>query len=46
MKIVGQLSGRQKLDKNSIYETMIDLNHWSKHITNGRLASLLNCSVS
>jgi len=45
MKIVGQLSGRQKLDKNSIYETMIDLNHWSKHITNGRLAGLLNCSV-
>ena len=45
MKIVGQLSGRQKLDKNSIYETMIDLNHWSKNITNGRLAGLLNCSV-
>jgi len=45
MKIVGQLSGRQKLDKNSIYETMIDLNHWNKNITNGRLAGLLNCSV-
>jgi len=45
MKIVGQLSGRQKLDKNSIYETMVDLNHWSKYITNGRIAGLLNCST-
>ena len=45
MKIVGQLSGRQKLDKESIYQTMLDLNEFGKPITNSRLASLLDCSV-
>ena len=45
MKIVGQLSGRQKLDKESIYQTMLDLNEFGKPITNGRLAGLLDCSI-
>ena len=45
MKVVGQLSGRQKLDKESIYQTMLDLNEFGKPITNGRLAGLLDCSV-
>ena len=45
MKVVGQLSGRQKLDKESIYQTMLDLNEFGKRITNSRLAGLLDCSV-
>ena len=45
MKVVGQLSGRQKLDKESIYQTMLDLNEFGKPITNGRLAGLLDCSI-
>ena len=45
MKVVGQLSGRHKLDKESIYQTMLDLNEFGKPITNSRLAGLLDCSV-
>ena len=45
LKVVGQLSGRQKLDKESIYQTMLDLNEICKPITNGRLAGLLDCSI-
>tara|TARA_B100000683_G_scaffold121482_1_gene119373 strand:+ start:171 stop:788 length:618 start_codon:yes stop_codon:yes gene_type:complete len=45
MKVVGQLSGRQKLDKDSIYQTMLNLNEFGKPITNSRLAGLLDCSV-
>ena len=45
MKVVGQLSGRQKLDKEKIYDTMLYLNDYGKPITNGRLAGLLDCSV-
>jgi hypothetical protein len=45
MKVVGQLSGRQKLDKESIYQTMLDLNEFGKPITNSRLAGLLDCSI-
>ncbi len=45
MKIVGQLSGRQKLDKEKIYDTMHYLNEFGKPITNSRLAGLLNCST-
>ena len=45
MKVVGQLSGRQKLDKESIYQTMLDLNEFGKPITNGKLAGLLDCSI-
>ena len=45
MKVVGQLSGRQKLDKEKIYDTMLYLNDYGKPITNGRLAGLLDCSA-
>ena len=45
MKVVGQLSGRQKLDKSKIYDTMLYLNEFGKPITNSRLAGLLNCSI-
>ena len=45
MKVVGQLSARQKLDKENIYQTMLDLNEFGKPITNSRLAGLLDCSV-
>ena len=45
MKVVGQLSGRQKLDKEKIYDTMIYLNDFGNPITNSRLAGLLDCSV-
>ena len=45
MKVVGQLSGRQKLDKEKIYDTMLHLNDFGKPITNGRLAGLLDCSI-
>ena len=45
MKIVGQLSGRQKLNKDKLYDTMLYLNDFGKSITNNRLANLLNCST-
>ncbi len=45
MKIVGQLSGRQKLNKEKIYDTMLHLNDFGKTITNNSLAKLLDCSV-
>tara|TARA_R100001377_G_C3163295_1_gene100425 strand:- start:228 stop:845 length:618 start_codon:yes stop_codon:yes gene_type:complete len=45
MKVVGQLSGRQKLDKDKIYETMLSMNDFGKTITNNKLAIVLNCSV-
>ena len=45
MKIVGQLSGRQKLDKEQIYDTMLYLNDFGKTITNNGLAKSLDCSV-
>ena len=45
MQIVGQLSGRQKLNKDKLYDTMLYLNDFGKSITNSRLADLLNCSI-
>jgi len=45
MKIVGQLSGRQKLNKEKLYETMLDMHDFGKIITNTRLANTLNCSA-
>ena len=44
LKIVGQLIGRSKLDKNTIYECMLDLAHINKKITIKLLAELLNVS--
>ena len=45
LKIVGQLIGRSSLDKDMIYETMIDLHELGKKITISRVAGLLNCST-
>lgn len=45
MQLVGQLSGRQKLDKDKIYSTMIEINDLGEIITNNKLSELLNCSV-
>ena len=45
LKIVGQLIGRSSIDKDMIYETMLDLNELGKKITIGRIAGLLNCST-
>ena len=44
LKIVGQLIGRSSIDKEMIYETMLDLNNMGKKITIGRIAGLLDCS--
>ena len=45
LKIVGQLIGRSSINKDMIYETMLDLNDMGKKITIGRIAGLLNCST-
>jgi len=45
LKIVGQLIGRSSIDKDMIYETMIDLNDMGKKITISRVAGLLDCST-
>jgi len=45
MKIVGQLIGRTKLDKEDIYQCMLDLAHINKKITIQLLAELLGCST-
>jgi len=45
LSIVGKLIGRQiKVDEQTIYQCMIDLNDDGKRITIGRLAELLDCS--
>ena len=45
LKIVGQLIGRSSIDKDMIYQTMLDLNDLGKKITISRVAGLLNCST-
>ena len=45
LKIVGQLIGRSSIDKEMIYQAMLDLNDWGKKITISRVAGLLNCSA-
>ena len=45
LKIVGQLIGRSSIDKETIYQAMLDLNDWGKKITISRIAGLLNCSA-
>ena len=45
LKIVGQLIGRSSINKDMIYETMLDLNDMGKKITIGRIAGLLDCST-
>jgi len=45
LKIVGQLIGRSSIDKDMIYQSMLDLNDLGKKITISRIAGLLNCST-
>jgi len=46
MSIVGQLIGRSKrIDEESIYQCMLDLNEYGKKITIGGIAGLLDCSA-
>ena len=45
LKIVGQLIGRSSIDKEMIYDTMLDLNDMGKKITISRIAGLLDCST-
>ena len=45
LKIVGQLIGRSSINKDIIYQTMLDLNDMGKKITISRIAGLLNCSA-
>ena len=44
LKIVGQLIGRNKLDKETIYQCMVDINHNGKKITIRWMAELLGVS--
>ena len=44
LKIVGQLIGRSKLDKETIYQCMLDINDNSDRITIRYMAKLLNVS--
>ena len=46
MSIVGKLIGRSsRVDSESIYQCMLDLNDMGKSITWSRIAGLLNCST-
>ena len=46
LSIVGKLIGRSsRVDNESIYQCMLDLNDMGKKITWGRIAGLLNCST-
>ena len=45
LSIVGKLIGRSsRVDEEAIYQCMLDLNHFGKHICMGRIAGLLNVS--
>ena len=46
LRVVGELIGRTKrIHPDDIYQCMIDINEWSKKITIGRIAGLLDCST-
>ena len=46
LSIVGKLIGRSsRVDEESIYQCMLDLNHDTKKITWNKVAGLLNCST-
>ncbi len=46
MSIVGKLIGRsRRIDEETIYQCMLDLNEYGQKITIRRIASLLNCST-
>ena len=46
LKIVGSIIGRSsRVGEDDIYQCMLDLNHFGKKITMGRIAGLLDCST-
>ena len=45
LKIVGQLIGRSSIDKEMIYDAMLNLNGNKQKITMSKLADLLECST-
>ena len=46
LKIVGSIIGRSSsIGEDDIYQCMLDLNHYGKKITMGRIAGLLDCST-
>ncbi len=46
MSIVGSLIGRsRRIDEETIYQCMLDLNEYGQKITINRIAGLLNCSA-
>jgi len=46
MSIVGSLIGRsRRIDEETIYQCMLDLNEYGQKITISRIAGLLNCSA-
>ena len=45
LSIVGKLIGRSSIDKEMIYDAMLDLNDIGKKITISRIAGLLDCST-
>ena len=46
MSIVGKLIGRSsRVDEESIYQCMLDINELGNKITVSRIAGLLNCSA-
>ena len=45
LSIVGKLIGRSSIDKEMIYDAMLDLNDMGKKITISRIAGLLDCST-
>ncbi len=46
LKIVGSIIGRSsRVSEDDIYQCMLDLNHFGKKITIGRIAGLLDCST-
>lgn len=46
LRIVGRLIGRSSnINEETIYQCMLDLNHYSKKITWSGVAELLNCST-
>ncbi len=46
MSIVGSLIGRsRRIDEETIYQCMLDLNEYNQKITINRIAGLLNCST-
>ena len=45
LRIVGSLIGRTKINKQLIYEAMLEINHNDEFITIAKLAKICNCST-